>query len=69
MDIREDMEGLVDTQMHILRQVFHVPTELGEAGMARVSQHILELYRKGRLGKYTLDIVPGIKAKVINPGR
>ncbi|CAM6104759.1 unnamed protein product [Calypogeia fissa] len=68
MEDKQDMESLVDTQMHILRKVFHVPTELGEAGMERVSQHVLELYRKGKLGKYTLDIVPGVKSKVIDPG-
>lgn len=54
----EDMESLVDAQMHVLRRLFRVPTEVGEAGWIRVSKQLLKLFRKGELGRFTLDDVP-----------
>ncbi|KAL2641897.1 hypothetical protein R1flu_009484 [Riccia fluitans] len=61
----EDMESLVDVQMGLLRKFFHVPVELGDAGLERVSKHLLDLYRRGKLGQYTLDIVPGKDSKIL----
>ncbi|KAG6548230.1 hypothetical protein Mapa_010281 [Marchantia paleacea] len=66
LENKQDMESLVDVQMNLLRRFFHVPVELGEAGLERVSQHLLEFYRKGRLGQFTLDIVPGKETNILN---
>ncbi|OAE28681.1 hypothetical protein AXG93_312s1100 [Marchantia polymorpha subsp. ruderalis] len=66
LENKQDMESLVDVQMNLLRRFFHVPVELGEAGLERVSQHLLEFYRKGRLGQFTLDIVPGKATNILN---
>lgn len=57
LEQEEDMESLVDEQMHMLRRVFKVPVELGDDGWIRVSKQLLKLYRTGRLGRFTLDLV------------
>eukprot|EP00249_Psilotum_nudum_P006328 c19641_g1_i1 orf=379-1533(-) len=53
-----DMECLVDKQMTELRKVLKVPMDLGDAGWTTVAKKLLNLYRVGRLGQYTLDAVP-----------
>ncbi|KAL3678093.1 hypothetical protein R1sor_021049 [Riccia sorocarpa] len=65
LENNEDMESLVDVQMNHLRKFFHVPVELGDAGLERVSKHLLDLYRRGQLGQYTLDVVPGKNSKLL----
>lgn len=53
-----DMEALVEIQMHELRKVLKVPMDLGDVGWIQVAKKLLNLYRIGRLGHYTLDILP-----------
>lgn len=53
-----DLEGLVDKQMHELRKVLKVSIELGDKGWEFVGKKLLNLYRIGRLGHYALDVIP-----------
>lgn len=58
LEDQQDMASLVDEQMMLLRKCFKVPSELGDAGWIRVSKQLIQLYRTGKLGRYTLDLVP-----------
>ncbi len=58
LENQQDMASLVDEQMMLLRKCFKVPSELGDAGWIRVSKQLIQLYRTGKLGRYTLDLVP-----------
>lgn len=58
LEDEDDMEGLVDTQMHELRKVLKVSMDLGDVGWTLVSKKLLNLYRIGRLGHYALDVLP-----------
>ncbi|KAF5192980.1 Dar gtpase 2 protein, partial [Thalictrum thalictroides] len=56
-DVNE-LVRLIDSQLVALRDAFRVPLESGEDGCQRVATKLLNLYRTGRLGHYTLDTVP-----------
>lgn len=58
LEAEEDMETLVELQMNALLAVYNIPPGSGNAGLTRVSQQLLHLYRTGRLGRLTLDVVP-----------
>eukprot|EP00850_Spirogloea_muscicola_P008946 SM000049S16717 [mRNA] locus=s49:255873:258330:- [translate_table: standard] len=48
----------VDRQLQLLRRRLKVPVQLGDAGDNLVAQQLLQLYRHGALGCYTLDPAP-----------
>ena len=54
----KDWGRLIDTQFTSLREAFQVPVELGEEAQNKVAAKLLNLYRTGRLGHYTLDSIP-----------
>lgn len=58
LEHEEDLVKLIETQMTTLKEAFQVPAELGEDAHHRVASKLLNLYRTGRLGHYTLDPVP-----------
>lgn len=49
------MGELIETQFTALRTVFRVTEEASEFAELRVASKILNLYRTGRLGHYTLE--------------
>lgn len=53
----KDMERLIKNQFLALHEAFKVPLEPGEDGNRTVATKLLNLYRTGRLGHYTLDYV------------
>lgn len=55
MQLGEDLSRLIETQFTALREAFQVPVELGEEDQNKVVAKLLNLYRTGRLGHYTLD--------------
>ncbi|KAF8013823.1 hypothetical protein BT93_I1625 [Corymbia citriodora subsp. variegata] len=56
---RKDVLRLVEFQLAALREAFRIPSELGEEDACiRVSEKLLNLYRTGRLGHFTLDDIP-----------
>ncbi|XP_031257408.1 DAR GTPase 2, mitochondrial isoform X3 [Pistacia vera] len=54
----EDMVRLIDLQFKALKEIFQVPVDLSEDPNTKVASKLLNLYRTGRLGHYTLDPVP-----------
>lgn len=54
----KDMGRLIETQFTALREAFRVPVELGEEAQNKVAAKLLNLYRTGRLGHYTIDPIP-----------
>ncbi|XXG77938.1 hypothetical protein AAC387_Pa08g1987 [Persea americana] len=53
----KDMERLIKNQFLALHEAFRLPLEPGEDGNRTVATKLLNLYRTGRLGHYTLDYV------------
>lgn len=58
MEDREDLARLIREEFEVLQKVFHLPLETEESNYSRVATKLLNLYRTGRLGHYTLDPVP-----------
>ncbi|KAK4800411.1 hypothetical protein SAY86_020898 [Trapa natans] len=56
-DNRDTMR-LIELQLEALFGAFRVPRDLGEDSCLKVCRKLLNLYRTGRLGHYTLDPVP-----------
>ncbi|GLT81030.1 hypothetical protein SLA2020_524380 [Shorea laevis] len=54
----EDLERLTEAQFASLRTPLHAPLELGQDVESKIAAKLLNLYRTGRLGHYTLDSVP-----------
>ena len=57
-DNEEDLGRLIQEEFEVLQKVFHLPLETTECNFDRVAMKLLNLYRTGRLGHYTLDHVP-----------
>ncbi|XP_076884779.1 DAR GTPase 2, mitochondrial-like [Bidens hawaiensis] len=53
-----DMEHLIEAQFATLRKVFNVKSDSLEAANSTVATKVVNLYRTGRLGHYTLDSLP-----------
>ncbi|KAL8171656.1 hypothetical protein V2J09_023460 [Rumex salicifolius] len=53
----EDMLKLIEMEMEALRNVFCLSKESGDN--YKVASKLLNLYRTGRIGQYTLDNIPG----------
>ncbi|XP_038682474.1 DAR GTPase 2, mitochondrial isoform X2 [Tripterygium wilfordii] len=54
-----DLKELIKIQFTSLREAFQVPAELGDDDAhGKVAAKLLNLYRTGRLGHYTLDPLP-----------
>ncbi|TYI14161.1 hypothetical protein ES332_A08G106500v1 [Gossypium tomentosum] len=59
IELEEDMIKLMEAELVALRDAFRVPQGLGEYVYNRVvGVKLLDLYRSGRLGHYTLDALP-----------
>ncbi|XP_031392023.1 DAR GTPase 2, mitochondrial isoform X2 [Punica granatum] len=54
----KDCMRLIELQLEALPEAFRVPLEFGDDSFVKVSKKLLNLYRTGRLGHYTLDSVP-----------
>jgi hypothetical protein len=54
----KDMYRLMETQFTALRETFRIPMELSEEAQDKVAAKLLNLYRTGRLGHYTIDLIP-----------
>lgn len=53
-----DLARLIAVEFEVLHKVFNLPLESNKSNYARVAAKLLNLYRTGRLGHYTLDPVP-----------
>ncbi|XP_044488683.1 DAR GTPase 2, mitochondrial isoform X2 [Mangifera indica] len=54
----KDMLKLIDIQFKALKEAFQIPEDLSEVADTKVASKLLNLYRTGRLGHFTLDPVP-----------
>ncbi|KAI9181666.1 hypothetical protein LWI28_017314 [Acer negundo] len=57
LEDENNLERLIEVQLTALREVFQVAVDLGEDGESKVASKLLNLYRTGRLGHYTLDSI------------
>ncbi|KAL0374174.1 UNVERIFIED_CONTAM: DAR GTPase 2, mitochondrial [Sesamum radiatum] len=51
----KDLARLIEQEFEVLLKVFHLPLESEESSYCRAASKLLDLYRTGRLGHYTLD--------------
>lgn len=58
VDDERELARLVDAEISALQEAFHVPDNLGVDAHDKVASKLLNLYRTGRLGNYTLDCIP-----------
>ncbi|KAF3447585.1 hypothetical protein FNV43_RR12772 [Rhamnella rubrinervis] len=58
MDDEKELARLIEEEILALQGVFQVPLNLGVDAHAKVAGKLLNLYRTGRLGHYTLDCIP-----------
>ncbi|KAF5446059.1 hypothetical protein F2P56_031718 [Juglans regia] len=58
MEDEKNLSRLIETQFTSLLEAFRIPTEVGEEAQNKVAAKLLDLYRTGRLGHYTLDAIP-----------
>ncbi|XWS65727.1 hypothetical protein CRYUN_Cryun05aG0138500 [Craigia yunnanensis] len=58
LEWEDDMIKLIEAQFVAFREAFRVPEELDENAYDKVAVKLLNLYRTGRLGHYTLDPLP-----------
>ncbi|KAK4397123.1 DAR GTPase 2, mitochondrial [Sesamum angolense] len=54
----KDLARLIEQEFEVLLKVFHLPLESEESSYCRAATKLLNLYRTGRLGHYTLDSLP-----------
>ncbi|KAK4416120.1 DAR GTPase 2, mitochondrial [Sesamum alatum] len=54
----KDLARLIEQEFEVLLKVFHLPLESEECSYSRAATKLLNLYRTGRLGHYTLDSLP-----------
>ncbi|EEF36021.1 GTP binding protein, putative [Ricinus communis] len=50
-----DLQKLIELQVAALTETFHLPLDLEDDACSKVATKLLNLYRTGRLGHYTLD--------------
>ncbi|KAM0854329.1 hypothetical protein ACQ4PT_050486 [Festuca glaucescens] len=60
----DDLRRLIEIQLTSLRNAFRLSAESSDVMSKRVAIKLLNLYRTGRLGHYTLDHVPEVRQEV-----
>ena len=58
IDNEKDLLRLVEAEITALKKAFRIPVDSNEEARYKVSTKLLNLYRTGRLGHYTLDSIP-----------
>ncbi|KAH9740712.1 DAR GTPase 2 [Citrus sinensis] len=62
LDHEKDLVKLIEAEFKALREAFQIPMDSGEDADSKVASKLLNLYRTGRLGHYTLDHLPKRRA-------
>uniref|UniRef100_A0A0D9XMS4 G domain-containing protein n=1 Tax=Leersia perrieri TaxID=77586 RepID=A0A0D9XMS4_9ORYZ len=60
-----ELKSLIECQFIALQEAFRVSAELSEDLHKLVATKLLNLYRTGRLGRYTLDRTPDVRKKMV----
>ncbi|KAK9131451.1 hypothetical protein Sjap_011938 [Stephania japonica] len=58
LEVSSELDKLIEAQFVALSNPFHLSTEQEEKRRVLVAKKLLNLYRTGRLGRYTLDSIP-----------
>lgn len=58
LDDDKDLTRLIEAEFIALREAFRIPVDSTEDAHCKVAGKLLNLYRTGRLGHYTLDSIP-----------
>ncbi|KAL5552888.1 hypothetical protein UlMin_040289 [Ulmus minor] len=58
VDDEKDLARLIEAEIIALQKAFRIPVNHGESSHDKVAAKLLNLYRTGRLGHYTLDSIP-----------
>ena len=53
-----DLMRFLDSQLAALCEALRIPLEMGDEACLKASEKLLNLYRTGRLGHYTLEGAP-----------
>lgn len=61
----DELRRLIGHQLVNLQEVFKVSTESSEDMCKLIATKLLNLYRTGRLGHYTLEHVPDVRQEVV----
>lgn len=61
----DGLRRLIGHQLVNLQEVFKVSTESSEDMCKLIATKLLNLYRTGRLGHYTLEHVPDVRQEVV----
>lgn len=61
----DELRRLIGHQLVNLQQVFKVLTEPSENICKPIATKLVNLYRTGRLGRYTLEHVPDVRQEVV----
>jgi len=61
----DELRRLIGHQLVNLQEVFKVSTESSEDMCKPIALKLLNLYRTGRLGHYTLEHVPDVRQEVV----
>ncbi|CAN6443967.1 unnamed protein product [Victoria cruziana] len=56
----DDLECLIEDQLISLQKAMKIPQKAGDEARCMVSKKLLALFRLGKLGNFTLDIVPNV---------
>ncbi|KAF8728173.1 hypothetical protein HU200_018758 [Digitaria exilis] len=65
LEKEDEFRRLIDRQFVSLREAFKVPTQSSEDICKPVALKLLNLYRTGRLGHYTLDHILDVRQEVV----
>lgn len=58
LEDEKGMGNLIETQLLALHKALHVPMGFDNDSPIKVASKLLNLYRTGRLGRYTIDSLP-----------
>ncbi|XP_031475263.1 short integuments 2, mitochondrial [Nymphaea colorata] len=60
----DDLECLIEDQLISLQKAMRIPQKAGDEARCMVSKKLLALFRLGKLGNFTLDVVPDIAKQI-----
>lgn len=62
----DEFRRLIGHQLVNMHEIFEVSTESSEDVCKTIAVKLLNLYRTGRLGRYTLEHVPDVRQELVS---
>uniref|UniRef100_A0A0E0BE21 G domain-containing protein n=1 Tax=Oryza glumipatula TaxID=40148 RepID=A0A0E0BE21_9ORYZ len=66
LENENELKSLIECQFIALQEAFRVSADLSEDVRKLVAMKLLNLYRTGRLGRYTLDCAPDVRKEIVS---